>query len=105
MSDKLKPMFLVKPKSVSRRDINRAEKQCGVCIIECSDPESSRYSEAPMGADLDAQAQAALSLMRTIVSANQTDFKKSELTKWFVDQILTWNRPAHIQRTTPVKNG
>lgn len=84
----LKPMFLVKPDTVSRRDINRAEKHCGICIIECADPDSARYSEAPLGADLDEQARAALSLMRKVLSVTDQNFTRGQLTKWFVEEIL-----------------
>jgi len=32
--DKLKPLLIVKPGTVSRKDINRAEQHGGICIIE-----------------------------------------------------------------------
>jgi len=103
MSDKakwsmsFKPLFLALPGSISRRDILRAERQCGICIIECKDPSATRYSEPPLGADLEEQARAALSLMRMIISAPKTDFSRAEMTKWFVNELLTWNRPKDVE--------
>lgn len=103
MSDqKLKPLFLVKPGSVSRVDIRRAERLAGVCIIECTEPDSTRYSEPPLGANLDDQARAALSLMRIVINSNSASFQRSELTKWFVAELLSWNRPRNSQTTAQV---
>jgi hypothetical protein len=97
---KLCPLFLIKPGTVSRKDIRRAERFCGICIVECAEPESARYSEPPLGADLDEQARAALSLMRMIISSPSPDFKRGDLTKWFVNEILTHKRPENVP---PVK--
>jgi len=98
MSDGLKPLFLALPGSISRRDILRAEKMCGICIVECKDPDAARYSEPPLGANLDEQSRAALSLMRVIVSAGEQNFTRGQLTKWFVEELLTWKRPPEVKR-------
>jgi hypothetical protein len=95
----LKPLFLVKPDSMSRKDINRAERLSGICIVECKDPDSARYSEPPLTANLDDQARAALSLMRTVVNHPNSNFTRGELTKWFIDSLLSWNAPKTV---TPV---
>ena len=100
----LRPMFLVKPGTVSRKDINRAERLCGVCIVECAQPDSARYSEAPLGADLDEQARAALSLMRMILSSQSPNFTRGDLTKWFVDILLASHKqPESVGRVKPTK--
>jgi hypothetical protein len=96
MDEKLRPLFLIKPGTMSRKDIGRAERMCGICIAECSDTDSARYSEPPLGADLNEQSRAALSLMRKVLSSPSADFKRGELTKWFVEEILTWQRPANV---------
>jgi hypothetical protein len=88
----LKPMFLVKPGTVSRRDINRAEKHSGILIIECADPDAARYQELPLQYDLDDQARAALSLMRVVISSPSPNFTRGELTKWFVEQLMNWDK-------------
>src|SRR5579859_2535047 len=96
MPDKLKPLFIVKPKTMQRRDIRRAEEQAGICIVECSDPESTRFLEPPPDAGLAIQARAALSLMRFVV-ASAGPFQRGELLKWFVDQLLnTKSVPATV---------
>jgi hypothetical protein len=92
----LKPLFLVKPGSVSRKDIERALRHSGVCIVECSETESARYSEPPMGTDLNEQARAALSLMRMVIASPNAEFKRGELTKWFVDAILNGRIPEKV---------
>jgi hypothetical protein len=98
----LKPMFVVKPKTISRRDIKRAQEQCGICIIECSDPDSARYSEPPIMADIDEQSRAAYSLLRMIVTTgtSSTSFYKGDLIKFFVNSLLNDKRPVE---TTPVR--
>jgi hypothetical protein len=54
--------LLVKTGTVSRRDIARAERLSFLCIVECSDPESSRFLEPPsLISNLDDQARAAQS--------------------------------------------
>ena len=106
MSDekpKMKPLFLVKPGSVTRRDISRAERLAGICIIECAEPESARYQELPMSYDLNDQARAALSLMRNIMTSPVADFKRAGLTKWFIEALLGWQRPANVPVVPAVK--
>lgn len=98
-SNRLQPLFLVKPGTVSRADIKRAEKLGGVCIIECAEPESARYSEPPITADIDVQARAAISLMRFIIDAPSPEFKRGDLTKLFVQILLKGKYPTE---TTPV---
>ena len=100
MSDdkRLRPLFLAKPGSISRKDILRAERICGICIIECIDPDAARFCEPPLGANLDEQARAALDLMRLIVHSDKSSFTGGDLTKWFVGQLLSWNKPPEVKR-------
>lgn len=97
---KLMPLFLIKPGSMKRRDIIRAEKQSGICIVECAEPEAARYQELPISYNLDDQARAALSLMRSVISSPTVDFKRGDLTKWFVDALLSWNQPKQVLPVT-----
>lgn len=100
----LKPLFLVKPGSVSRKDIERALRHSGVCIVECAETEAARYSEPPLGTDLNEQARAALSLMRMVIASPSAEFKRGELTKWFVDAILNGRVPEKVPPVPVVKN-
>jgi hypothetical protein len=95
---KYRPVFLVKPGTISPRDIKRTEKQAGICIVECSDPESARFLDAPLDQDIDAQAAAALRLMRFVVSHNETSFTKGTLMKWFLEVLMTQPAPAPVKR-------
>jgi hypothetical protein len=96
--EQLRPLFLAKPGSISRKDISRAERFCGICIVECADPEASRFCEPPLGANLDEQARAALSLMRIVLNHSSTTFTRGDLTKWFTEQLLSWNAPATVKK-------
>lgn len=87
--DGKKPLFIVKPGTMSKRDILRAEKQAFICVVECSEPDSVRFLEAPPDAGLDVQARAALSLMRMVTNGTGP-YQRGELLKWFVDQILNY---------------
>lgn len=103
---KVKPLFLVSPKAISARDIRRAEQECGICIVECSDPETARFLEPPIDAEMDVQARAALSLMRYITantSGTSTTFYASTLTKFFVDALLQAPKPASVPRVKGIK--
>lgn len=39
---RMKPLFLIPPKSMSAKDIRRAERLAGIVIAECSDAPSAR---------------------------------------------------------------
>lgn len=104
---KVQPVFLIRPKTMSQRDIRRAQKHANICIVECSEPERTRFLEPPLTPDLDAQARAALALVRHIV-INTTNFSTTfygaHLVRWFVDQLLTQPTPARVERTESVKS-
>ena len=93
---KLQPMFLVAPGSISVKDKRRAERLCGICIVECKDTASAKYSDVPMGADLDDQARAALTLMRFVVTTPQANFTRAEIIKWFVEELTNWRTPEKV---------
>ncbi len=96
---RIKPLFLIKPKTIGARDIRRAEKMAGICIIECQEPEAARFLEPPIDAEIDVQARAALSLMRYIMrnttSATQT-YYASTLIQTFVDALMYAPTPAKV---------
>lgn len=105
-SARLKPLFLIKPNSMSARDIRRAEKLAGICIAECEAPEAARFLEPPIDADIDVQARAALSLMRYIVTETSTTtamFYGSTLIKRFVDMVIASPRPPVVPHVKEVK--
>lgn len=98
---KVKPLFLVKPKTIGAEDIKRAEDATGICIIECSEPEAARFVEPPVMADMDAQARAAISLMRYIVDNTQgysSTFYGSMLIKHFVDILMYSPKPQSVAK-------
>lgn len=103
MSDKLKPMFVIKPKTMSRRDINRAEKACGIVIIECAEPEDARFLEAPIDAEIDIQARGALDLMRVIVTGTTTHYSRDWMVTWFVNALMRERKPEPVKRIAPVR--
>jgi hypothetical protein len=90
----IKPLFLIKPKSMSRRDIKRAEAG-GFIIVECSEPEAARFLEPPLMANLDEQARAGLWLMR-FVTENQGPYQRADLTRNLVKILMDGHRPAAV---------
>ncbi len=99
---KVKPLFLIKPKSMSPRDIRRAEKLAGICIAECEAPEQARFLEPPLDATIDAQARAALALMRYVIDNTtnpSTIFYGANLVKWFVEKLIA---APTVNRVPPV---
>jgi hypothetical protein len=98
---RLKPLFLIKPKTISAKDIRRAEKQAGICIVECTEPEQARFLEPPINAEIDVQARAALTLMRYILdntNNSSVTFNGSMLVKWFTNALLHESRPAAVPK-------
>lgn len=62
------PLLIVKAKSVTRADIQRAARLAGVCIVECTEPEGARYAEPPLGVAPDRHAAACMALVDYIVT-------------------------------------
>jgi hypothetical protein len=93
---KRKILFLVKPKTVSRADLKRAEKSTDFLIIECAEPESARLLEPPPDAGLDKQACAALALMRVVATGQTLDYKRGDLTRMFVEILLKGSPPTTV---------
>lgn len=99
----LMPLFLIKPGTMKRADINRAKKMSGVCIVECSDPESARFLEPPIGGNVEEHARAALQLFRLVLRQQEQTFSRATLTKWFCDALLDETKPAVVPRVKAVK--
>lgn len=97
-----KPLFLVRTGTMSREDIARAEALADVCIVECSEPEAARYCDPPITADIDVQARAALSIMRTVLASPNNTVYRSDITKWFVEMVLN-PEPKKTPRVPQVK--
>ncbi len=94
-TQKMKPLFLITPGAMGKRDIRRAEKLCGICIAECKDPSAVRLLEPPIDAGMDAQTQAALALARMLVyheGNNATSFTKASLVEWFTQSLMSFSK-------------
>lgn len=104
---KFYPLLLVKPKTMTRADIRRAEKLGGICVVECSEPETSRFVEPPALIGGDVLAHAAITLTRFIMSQpSPMKFDRNEIAKWFVDLLLKGHQPGtttQVQAVQPVK--
>ena len=85
-----KPIFLIAPGSISKRDIKRIEKLGAVVVAECANAGLARFLEPPITAvPLDAHSAAAIKLARHIVNTDQASFYKSDLVRWFVQMLLS----------------
>lgn len=94
----LKPLFLVKPGTVSQKDIRRAERLTGIVFVECSEPDSARYMEPPLHVGIDAQSRAALSLVRIIMKHPNADLNRGAITKWFVELLMDGEVPTPVEK-------
>lgn len=107
MADKIEgpqPLFLVKPGTIKRADIRRAEKNCGITIVECTEPDAARYSQPPITANIPEHAQAALELFRWIARAeSHTSFNQRDMTKFFVEVLLRGHKPATVESVKQLK--
>ena len=103
MSDPIpKPVFLIPPGSISKRDIRRIEKSGMVIVAECSNAGGARFLDPPpLAVSLDARAAAAYELFRFIQHHSNSQFYKSEIVKWFVDILL---REQKIEKVKTVKS-
>ena len=99
-----RPLFFIKPDSMSPKDIKRAEKS-GICIVECADPEAIRQCQPLPLSTVNAQARAALEFIRFVVSyPNQAAvWTKGDVAKSFVELLLRSEKPAETEQVKPVK--
>lgn len=91
------PVFVVKTGTMSRRDINRLEKLSGFLVVESAEPETVRYLEPPVDADVPAQARAALSLFRMIKASTETTMYRQNLMKLFLDVLMDAPPPRVVR--------
>jgi len=110
MSEAAKPSFLplmiVKRGTVSKEDIERAEKMAFICIIESDEPDAARFVEPPIQtARLDEQARAAMELVRWMIRVGNKDtlWAKGDLVKLFVDSLVNGEKPQATERVKGTK--
>jgi hypothetical protein len=98
------PLLIVKPKTMSRTDIRRAEKLGGICVVECADPETARFVEPPVHMGGDAMAVAAVSLVRYVLaqSSGSVTITPNQIARWYVDILLKGSSPATSPSVAPV---
>jgi len=102
--DKLKPLLIVKPGTVSRKDINRAEQHGGICIIECMEPGEARFMEPPLQANMDSQSRAAMQLLRVVLNGRPDHvLGRGDLIKVFVDALMNEHPPKAVPPPESVK--
>lgn len=94
------PVVIVKPGTVSKKDIERAEKKGMLCIIECAEPESVRFLDPPAGTQIEERARAAYKLMRVIVTTPQ-HWSRSDLIAMWSNFLINYDEPKRVE---PVKS-
>jgi hypothetical protein len=98
---KTKPLFLIKPGTIKASDLKRIEKECGIVIAECKEPDAVRLLEPPIGADIDEQSRAALTLFRYIAEGTvgySTTFYGATLIRFFVNALLEGAQPKRVEK-------
>ncbi len=84
-----RPLFLIPPGSITAADKKRAERFCGIIIIECSASDRARYLDLPIGWDVDVNARASLEVMRKVMAAPSAELNRGTITRWFADLLLS----------------
>ena len=95
---RLCPLFIIKPGTIAREDIQRVEDQCGICIIECREPEAARFLDRPPDSTMSDQAVAALEMMRIIVDGSGNyaqNISRGDIGKEFVKILLKEKHPSN----------
>lgn len=96
------PVLIVKPNTVSKADIRRAEKQGFILIVECSEPESVRFVQPPMDADIPAQSAAALELLRVVMEKDSsTNVTVGFITKRWASILMNYLPPKEPRKAKP----
>lgn len=89
-----KPLFLVKPGTMTQEDIKRAERMACVCIVECAEPEAARYLVPPLAGDITAQGVAALRVLQWIADTDASQIWKNQITSYFTKLIIQQAQPV-----------
>lgn len=100
MSDKIMPVLIVKPNSLSRRDIARMEKAGFILVVECKEPEACRFLEPPSSTDIEPQARAALSLIRQVVNHSNDNpmWDKNTIGNWWAQILMAETKPKTVEK-------
>ena len=81
-----KPLLIVKPGTVTKADITRAERMCGICIIESTEPENNRFAAAPPP-DATANAFGALAVL-AYITKQPGGYSREGLLRIFTEAAL-----------------
>ena len=95
-------LFLVKTGTISREDIQRAKDECGVTIIESSEPDEARFLEPPVSATIDDQASAALATIRMVVNADKSSWYPADIMRLFM-RVLFESRAPKLVKKVPAR--
>lgn len=91
-------LFLVKTGTVSREDIQRAKDECGVTIIESSEPDEARFLDPPVSTTVDDQAKAALATVRMVTSSDKSSFYPSDIMRLFLRVLFDSRLPQPVKK-------
>lgn len=99
------PILMVKPGTVSKKDIELARNLGFILIIECDEPEAARFVEPPIPASMDDQTRACLDLFRYVMDTGNRDtvFYKVDLVQRWVRALTQGKRPDSVPPTEKVK--
>lgn len=107
MSRKDEPyvMFIVKRGTVTRADIQRAQRLSRVCIIESDDPSASRYFNPPAPVSGgDGVPAAAVEVLRKVnaMTGYGSDEQRQRINRWFVEALLSGPQPVAAHKTPEI---
>jgi hypothetical protein len=95
------PVLMVKPGTVSKKDIELARNLGFILIIECSEPEAARFVEPPIPANMDDQTRACVDLFRYIIDCGgrDTTLYRADLVARWVRALMQGKRPESVPKT------
>lgn len=98
------PVLMIEPGSMTRADIGRMERRGGIIVVECSNPDTTRFADPPGHLDMDEHARAAMSLVRWI-HAKDPQFSTNNGTaiQFYVRALLEGKRPQSVSAVKKAK--
>lgn len=96
MSTKPKPLFLVKTGSIARKDIQRIERLCGICVVEISHLDNGQFVTQPPIGDTSMQARAAMEAMLLVAGHPNASIAVSTITDFYTKLSIEGSPKAEV---------
>jgi len=89
-----RPVLMIVPGSMSKRDIGRMERKGGIIVVECSEPETATFADPPAHRTMDDQARASMALFRWLsIKGTSFNTNNGDAIQFWVRALIEGKQP------------